>query len=27
MYYDIKTWVYTESLSEAVEARKNNFNS
>lgn len=27
MYYDIKTWTYTESLSEAVEAKKNNFNS
>jgi len=27
MYYDIKTGTYTESLSEAAEMRKNNFNS
>ena len=26
MYYDIKTWTYTESLSEITEMRRNNFN-
>lgn len=26
MYYDIKTWTYTESLSEIAEMRRNNFN-